>query len=187
MRLLTTRRRRGVNRSTVKIWEAARATAAASSFFDPITIGTVQEEFVDGATGANNPVFELWSEAQDTWPSDSLEEDIKCPVSIGTGLPSLQPFGDSLIEIGQTLKRIATETEQTAERFSRVKAQLERENRYYRFNVLHGLESIGLEESRRKNEIVAATSYYIESQSVFKQMQACAGNLATRECMTSFA
>jgi len=44
----------------VKIWEAARATSAATSFFNPITIGT--ESFVDGATGANNPINELWTE-----------------------------------------------------------------------------------------------------------------------------
>jgi hypothetical protein len=33
--------------NSVKIWEACRATSAASSFFDPIAIGRCQEEFVD--------------------------------------------------------------------------------------------------------------------------------------------
>jgi predicted acylesterase/phospholipase RssA len=50
--------------NSVKIWEAYRATSAASSFFDPIAIGRFQEEFVDGATGSNNPVGEVWNEAQ---------------------------------------------------------------------------------------------------------------------------
>ena len=47
-----------------RIWEAARATSAASSFFDPIKIGQFGEEFVDGAVGANNPVAQLWNEAK---------------------------------------------------------------------------------------------------------------------------
>ncbi|KMU75740.1 hypothetical protein CIHG_10262 [Coccidioides immitis H538.4] len=40
-------------------WEACRATSAASSFFSPIAIGPYKEGFVDGATGANNPVVEV--------------------------------------------------------------------------------------------------------------------------------
>jgi patatin-like phospholipase/acyl hydrolase len=39
--------------------EACRATSAATSFFDPIAVGRFGEEFVDGATGANNPVREV--------------------------------------------------------------------------------------------------------------------------------
>ena len=46
-----------------KIWEAGRATSAASSFFNPITIGDFRESFVDGATGANNLVYEVWNKA----------------------------------------------------------------------------------------------------------------------------
>lgn len=42
-----------------KIWEACRATSAASTFFDPIAVGQYEEVFLDGATGANNPVQEL--------------------------------------------------------------------------------------------------------------------------------
>jgi len=42
--------------NSVRIWEACRATSAASSFFNPIAIGRYKEEFMDGATGANNPI-----------------------------------------------------------------------------------------------------------------------------------
>ncbi|KAF2175261.1 FabD/lysophospholipase-like protein [Zopfia rhizophila CBS 207.26] len=171
VRLTSYRSPRGRERllRTTKIWEAGRATSAASSFFDPITIGDFKESFVDGATGANNPVYEVWNEAQDIWPSGSLEDKIKCLVSIGTGVPSLTPFKDDLISIGQSLLAIAVETEKTAERFSRDKSRLDGTGRYYRFNVLRGLEDIGLEDSKRKNAIIAATDRYIESQAVFKQ------------------
>ncbi len=41
------------------IWQACRATSAATTFFDPIAIGPFDEEFVDDALGANNPVYAL--------------------------------------------------------------------------------------------------------------------------------
>ncbi|KAH7021523.1 acyl transferase/acyl hydrolase/lysophospholipase [Microdochium trichocladiopsis] len=43
--------------STTKVWQACRATSAATTFFDPVAIGFPPEEFVDGALGMNNPVF----------------------------------------------------------------------------------------------------------------------------------
>lgn len=184
MRLASYRSPRGRERllRTTKIWEAGRATSAASSFFDPITIGDFGESFVDGATGANNPVYEVWNEAQDMWPSGSLEDKVKCLVSIGTGVPSLTPFKGDLVSVGQSLLAIATETEKTAERFSRDKSRLDDAGRHYRFNVSRGLEDIGLEDSKRKNAIIAATDRYIESQAVFKQMKTCADRMSGREC-----
>ncbi|KAF2464786.1 uncharacterized protein BDR25DRAFT_319046 [Lindgomyces ingoldianus] len=152
-----------------------------SSFFDPITIGDFGESFIDGATGANNPVYEVWNEAQDVWPSGSLEDKVKCLVSVGTGVPSLTPFNDDLFGIGESLLVIATETEKTAERFSRDKSRLDDAGGYYRFNVLKGLEDIRLEESKQKNAIIAATDRYIELQAVFKQMKKCANRISGRE------
>jgi predicted acylesterase/phospholipase RssA len=166
----------------VTIWEACRATSAATSFFDPIAVGRYGEEFVDGATGANNPVREVWDQVQPAWGPEPLEGRVKCVVSIGTGVPSLKPFKDDVLHIGDTLMAIATETEQTAERFRRERALLDSTGRYYRFNVMRGLEDIGLEEANKVKEMAAATRQYIGSQEVHKQMQACAGSIAGREC-----
>jgi hypothetical protein len=116
------------------------------------------------------------------WGPEPLENNVKCLVSVGTGIPSLKPFRDDVFHIGETLLAIATETEQTAERFHRDKSYLDNSGRYYRFNVAHGLEGIGLEESKKSKEIAAATRRYIESQHVFKQMQACGDNLTGKEC-----
>lgn len=167
--------------NSVTIWEACRATSAATSFFDPIAVGRFGEEFVDGATGANNPVRELWDQAQLAWGPEPLEGKVKCVVSIGTGVPSLKAFKDDVFHIGETLAAIATETEQTAERFRRERGLLDRTGRYYRFNVVKGLEDIGLEEAAKVKEMAAATRRYISSQEVHRQMQACAGNIASRE------
>ena len=52
-----------------KIWEAARATSAASTFFPPIEIGSSRQLFVDGAlTGSNNPIWTADIESDDLWP-----------------------------------------------------------------------------------------------------------------------
>jgi hypothetical protein len=130
-------------------------------------------------------VYELWNEAQDIWPLGPLEERVRCLVSIGTGIPSLKPFSNHLVDISQGVLAIATETEKTAERFCRDKSGLDDKGRYYRFNVLRGLEDIGLEDSKRKNAIIAATDRYIESQAVFKQMKACGNTLAERQCTSN--
>ncbi|KAJ5647193.1 hypothetical protein N7490_003565 [Penicillium lividum] len=158
-----------------KIWEACRATSAASSFFNPITIGDYGETFVDGATGANNPVRMLWSEAQSIWGSQSelLENKIQCLVSIGTGMPSLKPFGTHLLNIARTLCDIAIETEITAENFQREKESLDISGRYFRFNVIKGLEEIGLEKASVIPAIAAATRAYVRSPQVMRQLEQC--------------
>ena len=167
--------------NSIKIWEACRATSAASSFFDSIAIGQFGEEFVDGATGANNPVGELWNQAKMMWGPESFEEKIDCLVSIGAGI-SLKPFQDNIYHIHETLASISTETEQTAENFQRDKTCLDRPKRYFRFNVTNGLENIGLEESKKIKEIVAATRSYVKLEDVSSKMRACADDKADREC-----
>ncbi|OCK88978.1 uncharacterized protein K441DRAFT_492195, partial [Cenococcum geophilum 1.58] len=96
--------------------EAGRATSAALSFFNLITIGDFKESFINRAIGANNLVYKL---------SGSLKDKIKCLVLIGTSVPSLTPFKDNLISIGQSLLAITIETEKTVERFSRDKLRLD--------------------------------------------------------------
>ncbi|KAL6406244.1 tetratricopeptide repeat domain protein [Ilyonectria robusta] len=184
---LTSYRPRGLAHlyESTKIWQACQATSAATTFFDPIAIGPFQEQFVDGALGANNPVYALWNQAQDVW-ADQLRGSLRCLVSIGTGVPALRPVRDDILGIGATLKKLATETETTAEQFRRDKSSLDDEGRYYRFNVARGLEDVGLEESRKQREIAAATGRYVASQDVFRQMKACANGLARKHYFGSY-
>ncbi|KAG7410244.1 Phospholipase A I [Fusarium oxysporum f. sp. raphani] len=163
------------------IWQACRATSAATTFFDPIAIGPYGEEFVDGALGANNPVYALWTQAQRVWGDDRLRASLRCLVSIGTGVPAQRAVRDDVLGIRATLTSLATETEKTAEQFRRDKADLDNEGRYYRFNVSHGLEDVGLAESTKQREIAAATGKYVASQDVFRQMKACASGLARKQ------
>ncbi|KAI0875593.1 acyl transferase/acyl hydrolase/lysophospholipase [Hypoxylon argillaceum] len=160
--------------NSTKIWEACRATSAATSFFDPITIGPFGESFVNAAAvGINNPVYSVWNEAQEIWSAGHLTENLNCFVSIGTGMPGLKPFKDNMFDISKTLAAIATETEKTAERFRCDKFKLVEDGLYYRFSVIKGLETVGLQEAVKKAEIAAATLRYIQSQEVFRQFEAC--------------
>ena len=91
-------------------------------------------------------MYKVWSEAQDIWLSGSLEDEIKCLVSIRTSVPSLTPFKDNLISISQSLLAITIEIEKIVKQFSCDKSRLDDTGRYYQFNVLRGLEDIRLKD-----------------------------------------
>ena len=152
----------GLSTTEVKIWEAARATSAASTFFDPIRIGC--QEFVDGATGRNNPVEAVLAEANSIWKD--APSRIQCLVSIGTGKSQFRDFGSNLIEMKRTLVALATETEDTEQRVYRNQKNLGVSGRYFRFNVDRGLEGVVLDEYEKQGDIVTATEAYLEDPRV---------------------
>ncbi|KAH0556296.1 hypothetical protein GP486_005779 [Trichoglossum hirsutum] len=145
-----------------KIWEAARATSAATTFFDPITVGKFGQTFVDGGGGYNNPVQEAYEEALSCWEN----RDIECIVSIGTGQSPLKAFGNNLKQVGQTLIDIATDTDEKAALFARNHPQFDgegAERRLFRFQVARGLESVGMVEHKKIKDIATATQVYMEN------------------------
>ncbi|KAH6723597.1 acyl transferase/acyl hydrolase/lysophospholipase [Leptodontidium sp. MPI-SDFR-AT-0119] len=137
----------------VKIWEAARATASAPTFFDPIKISCngFTETFVDGALGHNNPVNELWEEAEEEFGSP-LEPQILCILSLGTGKPALKEIGTSMKSFGETLLAITVETQRTALTFRRRNKELADNGGYFRFNP-PDLQEVGLDESKKRGLI----------------------------------
>lgn len=147
------------------IWEAARATSAAASFFDPITIGPYGQEFIDAATGANNPVDLVLEEARTIWPNDMHR--IQYIISVGTGEPSLKAFGDDILSIGKTLLQVSTDANTTASRFPASHPEFASGTDrtlhiYQRFNVRKGLENIKLQDADKMGEIASATQKYLE-------------------------
>ncbi|KAI9883792.1 MAG: hypothetical protein M1823_004424 [Watsoniomyces obsoletus] len=171
----------------VTVWQAARATSAATSFFDPITIGEGYSgrQYVDGAFGFNNPLDEVWLEALDIWKPDQgrLEQMLKCVVSIGTGNPGTSSIEDKPWSIATALKEIATETENTERVFAQKHHNLLRpERRYFRFNVDQGLQDVGLEEYKRGDEIFATTAAYLNDHQLTRiAFQDCAAILSQKE------
>lgn len=173
-----------------KIWEAARATTAARSFFDPIKIGQDGRRFEDAALyQVNNPIREMMEEAQYVWSQGGeIHRQIQCLVSIGTGNPGVAEAGDGLFEVMKTLKAIATETEKTAREFKKQwKAQLVDTKKYYRFNVVHGLENVGIEAHDKRSNISACTYKYLKEDAVdaLQDFEAVAGGESLTSSSTS--
>ncbi|KAG8950917.1 hypothetical protein FRC04_006981 [Tulasnella sp. 424] len=63
-----------------EIWEAARATSCAPSFFPDIEVEGIH--YSDGGLGYNNPAELVLKEAQSLWGRD---HEIGCLLSVGTG------------------------------------------------------------------------------------------------------
>lgn len=155
-----------------KIWEAARATSAASTFFEPIEIGPSRQNFVDGAlTGKNNPIRTANAESRDIWPSQE-----RLILSIGTGAAPGQAVTGDLLSLANRLKEIVVDSEQTNREFRLENNDMIRNGRLYRFNVLHGLAEVGLEEHQAINRIATYTDRYLDDPDVFDMVQACANN-----------
>jgi len=84
------------------IWQVARATSAAPTYFLPIEIDDVL--YGDGGTGWNNPTKEAIAEARNIWP----DRPIGIVVSIGTGLEESLQLNDTskaVPEVVQSLLR----------------------------------------------------------------------------------
>lgn len=145
-------------------------------------------EFVDGALGANNPVDEVEGEATEIWCPDTgnLQPLVKCFISIGTGVPSTDVIGDRVDKFLSTLAKMATETEDTAEKFVRRWRQHYREGRYFRFNVDQGLQTVGMKEYKAKGTIEGVTNRYLDSQAQRLPIERCVANLKLKKSRFSF-
>lgn len=164
------------------ICQAALATSAATTFFDPVLIGN--RTFADGGFGANNPVDEVEGEAYNIWGSGEkdLKELVKCFISIGTGNPGKKAFKDSMIKfLSETVVQIATETEATEKRFIEKWAKHYDSNRYFRLNVDQGLQDVGLEEYNKKGPIEAATDGYLTHVTQRHRVRDCIQNLRQKQ------
>ena len=172
------------------ITQAAMATSAAVSFFDPVVIG--HRTYLDGGLGSNNPVDEVEDEACEIWCRDAgiteLQRRTKCFLSVGTGHPGVSAVPDKATKfILKTLTDMATETE-TRARMSEGKWRQQFDNKngdntYFRFNVEHGLADVGLEEYRRAPVIETATELYLKSRHVQGMLDRCTKMLNERQCV----
>lgn len=164
------------------ILQAALATSAASSFFEPVQIGA--RKFVDGGLAVNNPVEEVKGEAADIWCRDTgdIKPLVKCFISIGTGNPGKKAIEDKMAKfLAGTLKDLATETEHTEKRFAADWRKHLDDGRYFRFNVDQGMQDIGLAEYQQQGAIEAATDGYLDHQAQAFRVRDCVRNLVLKE------
>jgi predicted acylesterase/phospholipase RssA len=153
-----------------KIWEAARATSAAPTFFKRIEIGR-QQPFVDGGLGRNNPSHLLLEEANGLFPARQLG----CLVSIGTGqaeVISIKKPGifqrivpTNTIDV---LKAIATDCEFTHQSMLGLFANSP--NTYFRLNVDQGMQGIELSRWDELSHVEAHTTQYMKKKEVVEKL-----------------
>lgn len=136
--------------------------------------------------GANNPVDHVEGEASNIWcPEADLKPLVKIFISIGTGNPGTKAFKANALKIHQTLIDLATETESTERKFIERWAAHFSQDRYFRFNVQQGLQTVGLDEYKEQDLIESATEEYIEHMDCKIRKRKCVENLAQKQsvCM----
>jgi hypothetical protein len=156
------------------IWQAARATSAAPTFFKPITINDVR--YADGGTGYNNPTQLAIDEAYAIWEN----RPIGCLISIGTGLEDaiqldqdvkgLIKSGVKMI-LGKTAFKISVATwcvelltsSEVAHRQVLRKVDMLKIESHFRFNVPQSMSKIGLNEWKKIEDMSALTRDYMRS------------------------
>ncbi|KAL1974583.1 hypothetical protein VTN31DRAFT_4787 [Thermomyces dupontii] len=117
------------------IWQVARATSAALTFFKPIKVGRDEIEFIDASFGCNNPCEILIEEGQRQFP----ERGQMRILSIGTGLGDVVTIKDYRFSIINALKQMATSSRKVA---ARLNSRFGDDGQYFRFNVDQGLQDI---------------------------------------------
>ncbi|KAI1638581.1 acyl transferase/acyl hydrolase/lysophospholipase [Biscogniauxia mediterranea] len=141
------------------IWEVARATSAATTFFKSIKCGRDRIEFIDAAFGFNNPCEVLIKEAKKHFHQASMEQFRI--LSIGTGLGDVVTIQDTRTSIIRALKSIATTSKKVADRLD---AEYGDTNQYYRLNVDRGLEDVTLADWEKASKISAHTHNYLQEK-----------------------
>jgi patatin-like phospholipase/acyl hydrolase len=150
------------------IWQVARATSAATTFFKSIKCGRDEIEFIDAGFGYNNPCDVLLDEAREIFP-DSMPG---CVLSIGTGLGGVVKIRDSRRSILNALKEMASSSRKVADRLD---SRFDDNPIYYRFDVRRGLEDISLSDWKETSTISAHTRNYLQEER--KRIDLCARNL----------
>lgn len=151
------------------VWQAARATTAASSIFKPMSINIGQgitTEFIDAGLQNNNPMGTVLEEARECFGDNRRVRSI---LSIGTGHPGVIGMNETKVyaaELIGALKKLATDSirehNHWATRFT------DRDNLYFRFNLDHGAENVSLMEWNMIDALSVHVKAYMEDVPVRK-------------------
>ena len=136
----------------IPIWQVARATSAAPTYFKPMEIDGLS--YIDGGFGANNPCSEIVDEVRIL--NNHATNCVSTVVSIGTGKDKsssrMKNKGPTrFINYMNVAKKWASDSEREHEvqrRFSKILGF-----RYYRLSVEDGLGSMKLDEWNSRGRI----------------------------------
>ncbi|OCL08373.1 FabD/lysophospholipase-like protein [Glonium stellatum] len=137
---------------SIPIWQVARATTSAPTYFDPVEIQN--RKYGDGGFGTNNPVSEVYWEAVQMNGNDA--SSISLLLSVGTGQSEVSRFADGAFRkfyaYLKAAKKLASDSEGCHENFLRFKpSDLE----YCRLNVPNesGLGDMKLDEWKKEGDL----------------------------------
>lgn len=152
------------------IWEAARATSAAPTFFKRISIGPegAKVGYIDAGLGYNNPIEQLLKEASDVFGTG---RPLGCVVSIGTGETYAQDYQrpdwfEKIVPVRlvRNLEKIVTNAATIAETYA---AKFHDDSSiYFRFNVGRGLGLMPLNEWQKLANVTFLTEGYLKLNDV---------------------
>jgi hypothetical protein len=132
--------------------------------------------------GCNNPIVQVLEEAELVFP----DRRVACVISIGTGqartlaIPRPGWLQQVLpLDVVKAICGIATDCEQKAQEIARRFQGLP--NVYFRFNVEHGMQSIGLAQWERLDEVVAHTGQYMRMLDVDQKLDAAVAAVQIRQ------
>ena len=133
----------------IPIWQVARATSAAPTYFKPPVIDGL--EYVDGGFGANNPCAEIYEEVRRM--NNNSRRCTSTILSIGTGKNNeARRFKGAgfhrYLNYLNFARKWASDSEQT--HLAMLKAKNEVQFDYFRLNVEEGLDSMKLDEWRAR-------------------------------------
>ncbi|KAI9758370.1 MAG: hypothetical protein M1835_000598, partial [Candelina submexicana] len=158
------------------LWEAVRATSAAPTIFEKITLKASGTDFVDGAFYLNNPIYELMREAKRVYPGSN----VGCVLSLGTGWPNPTSLeSPSLSNLAQACAKIAVDAQRKAEEFLHddTGKELWKGQKYFRFNVEQGVQGVKLDEWKEVKTLEANTKAYLARSDKAEELRKCAKSL----------
>lgn len=157
-----------------KIWEVARATSAATTFFDPIKTGRDQIAFIDAGFGYNNPCEVLIAEADKAIPN----RDTSCIVSIGTGLGKAVGVSGNLSTLLRAMVKMATTSHKVHSRLQE-KFGAEQPQKYWRFDEDVAISEIKMDNWKKLQDIAGHTHNYLNAYATAIALESCANSLIT--------
>jgi hypothetical protein len=148
------------------------------SQFSPVKIGPrlIQQSFVGGPLGANNPTRELLKEANSAFGKDRRVAQI---LSIGSGVSHVLSLESSTKEVGfnRLVNGLAADCETVAQELH---ARLYNVQAYLRLNVDRGMENVVMEDWSELGDIASHTGAYIAVTSVSESLDTSLRNLRGR-------
>ncbi|KAL9127322.1 MAG: hypothetical protein Q9217_003784 [Psora testacea] len=146
----------------IPIWQVARATSAAPTYFKEVKIeGRL---YLDGGFGANNPCVEIYEEVRKM--NNNHERCAGIIISIGTGknnesrFPKHEGFKDYLkAGLGKFLsyenfaRKWASDSEEAHKDMIKAWINTKQTFKYHRFNVEQGLDCMKLDEWRTRGSL----------------------------------